>query len=161
MRRLARGAQGGRLVHVRAAYHGPSANDSERATSDNTAVDPRRLLDGLLGVARALGVEARVEPFEKRGRTAGGLCRVRGRQVILVDANSPLPDQVGVLAEALGRLDLSSLTLPPELGLLIDDARERREWEARGRRTRRQAARRAGLRELGRPKPGLRSTRRG
>ncbi|AKT39057.1 uncharacterized protein CMC5_032030 [Chondromyces crocatus] len=46
-------------------------------------------------------------------RPRGGLCTVRGRRVILVDACAALPDRIATVAAALSRIDLDALYLPP------------------------------------------------
>lgn len=46
-------------------------------------------------------------------RPRGGLCTLRGRQVILVDAGAALPDRIATVAAALSQVDLEALFLPP------------------------------------------------
>lgn len=65
---------------------------------------PDDVLVALTDLAGRLGVEVRVEPFELRIAGRGGLCRVEGRTVILVDAKLAKVDQIGVVGEALGAL---------------------------------------------------------
>lgn len=65
---------------------------------------PQEILAALNALADRLGVEVRVEPFELRIAGRGGLCRVDGRAIILVDAKLGLVDQIGVVGEALGAL---------------------------------------------------------
>jgi hypothetical protein len=70
----------------------------------------------LTELARAAGVEVRIERFElKQLAGKGGLCRIRGLRVILVDATLAPIDQAGVLGEALGRIDLTGLDIPAAL----------------------------------------------
>jgi len=70
-----------------------------------------QLLDQL---AARLGVEVRYEPMkEDRGSAAGGLCRLRGRTIIIVDSKAPQAEQVGVLLDALSELDTDSVFVPP------------------------------------------------
>lgn len=69
----------------------------------------------LTALAEAVGVEVRVEPFELRQLAGkGGLCRIRGRRVILVDAALGALERAGVIGQALGslRLDLEALGVP-------------------------------------------------
>jgi hypothetical protein len=63
------------------------------------------VLLGLTELAARLGVEVRIEPFELKLAGKGGLCRIAGRAVVLVDARLALVDQLGVLGQALGLLD--------------------------------------------------------
>lgn len=117
------------------------------------------LLRSLLGLAASLGIEVRTEPFERRSLRVGGLCSVRGRQLILLDANAPAVDRVAALADALSRLDLSATPLDPSLLLALADARARRRWEDECR----AGARRRRVTPSGRPlspsAPGVRSAR--
>lgn len=71
-----------------------------------------RVLAQLCALGQASGVEIRVEPFERAVAGKGGLCRIEGRPVVIVDARLGAVEQVGVVGEALGRLGLDA---PPEL----------------------------------------------
>ncbi len=70
------------------------------------------VLAGLTELASRMGVEVRIEPFELRIAGKGGLCRIAGRPVVLVDAALPVVDQVGVLGEALGALRPTFVPMP-------------------------------------------------
>ncbi len=84
---------------------------------------PTRLLSELETVAARLGIALRVERLgaEVLGRR-GGLCRIRGRTVILVDESLPIADRISVLAEALSAFDVSSIYVPPVVRARIEDA---------------------------------------
>jgi hypothetical protein len=67
-------------------------------------VDPSgAILSALTRLARDAGIEVRVEPFGLKLAGKGGLCRVDGRLVILVDAALAPIEQIGVVGPALGR----------------------------------------------------------
>lgn len=71
---------------------------------------------GLTDLAKKAGVEVRIEPFAlKQLAGKGGLCRIRGRRVILVDAALGPLEQAGVIGQALGSLDLRGIEVPKEL----------------------------------------------
>jgi len=94
-------------------------------------VDARTILGHLEAVADQLGVEIRYEPME--GETAlspGGLCRIRGKQVIIVNSKAPPGDQVGTFVKALRRLDLGQIYLKPGIRDLLEG--EIGEEEGRG-----------------------------
>ena len=74
-------------------------------------------------MAQKLGFEVRVEPFRAPTRSAGGLCRLRDRVLILLDAGSNPVDQARALAEALATLDLEDVYMAPEARALIERLR--------------------------------------
>lgn len=73
------------------------------------------ILLGLKALAAEAGVDVRIEPFALAMAGKGGLCRIKGRRVILVDAKLGVVEQIGVLGEALGRLVPTGRSVPPEL----------------------------------------------
>lgn len=123
------------------------------------AVATRELFRSLLGLAEILGVQVRLEPLGRRALRDGGLCSVRGRRVILLDASAPPVDRVAALADALSRLDLSTITLDPSLLLALADARSRRRWEDDQRAGRRRRRAQPNVRRLSPSAPGVRSAR--
>lgn len=77
-------------------------------------MERERLLSELLSAAAKLGVEVRVEPFDTGGTSAGGICRVHGRRLILLDAAASVPDRAAALAAVLSGLDHERIYLAPE-----------------------------------------------
>lgn len=81
------------------------------------AMDLGQLYQELCTAARKLGVEVRAEAFDPglsdATRPRGGLCSIRGKQLILVDSRGSLPDRIATVAGALSQLDLESVFLPP------------------------------------------------
>jgi len=75
------------------------------------------MLQELEAVLVRLGVPVRQEPFDPRMfgdlSSRGGLCRLRGQTVVLVDAHAPVLDRIAVLAEAASQLDSDSIHTPP------------------------------------------------
>ena len=120
------------------------------------------MLDALFEAAKKLGVEVRVErfsaPFPKSG--AGGVCRLRGRDVILIDAAAAVVDQAAAMAEALSHFELEGLFLAPEVRELVESAGVRIRWRTRASLSRSKPRNpHPGVRTLSRPKPGLRRAR--
>ncbi len=73
----------------------------------------QRLLEQL---AERLGIEVFYEPMgEGWGSSSGGLCRLRSRQMIIIDTNAPRAEQVGVLLDALCHLNTESFFVPPAI----------------------------------------------
>jgi hypothetical protein len=77
-------------------------------------VGPDEVVDALTAVAARAGVEVRIEPFELAIVGKGGLCRIEGQLVILVDAKLGALERAGVIGEALGELDLEGIEVPKE-----------------------------------------------
>lgn len=88
-------------------------------------MDQSRLVSELLLAVRKLGLDIRIEPLDVGGTTAGGLCTVAGRRVVILDANATSLEQAAVLAEALLSLDHESVYLAPEARLFIYANRSR------------------------------------
>jgi hypothetical protein len=86
-------------------------------------MDAQHLLDKLLQAAKRLGVEVRSEPFETPAAAGGGLCVVRGENLVLIDQRAPLVDRVRALARALVELDSDRVYMVPEARELVDAVR--------------------------------------
>jgi hypothetical protein len=75
------------------------------------------MLEELKGAARELGVEVREEELlrERGYRPRGGSCRVRERNLILLDRNLAADDRLEVLCAALAGRDLDRVFMSPAL----------------------------------------------
>jgi len=121
------------------------------------AVEPERLLEELVGVARGLGIVVRIEPLRVAVHHAsGGMIRLNGQSLVLLDAKSPLFDRVLTLADAIAPLAKDGLpgSLTPEARELLEAARAKREGRSAARESRARQ-----VRVLARPKPGVRRAR--
>jgi hypothetical protein len=119
-------------------------------------------MDELISVARKLGIEVRIQPIRIPNRSFGGLCRLRGRQVLVLDQKSGFADRVGTLAEALSQFqrELDGVFLTPEARQIVDGARARLDFAAtRELRHAAGAARPPNVQVFARPKPGVRKAR--
>ena len=79
-------------------------------------LQPNELAQALEALAARLGIPIRYEAMDRtvsQGRSSGGLCRLRGQPMILVDQALGMRDRVAVLAQALGNFDLDGIYLPP------------------------------------------------
>ena len=76
-------------------------------------VSPEEAIRALSEVAAQACVEVRIEPFALALSGKGGLCRIEGRLVVLVDAKLSVLEQAGVLGEALADVDLGDIAIPP------------------------------------------------
>jgi len=85
--------------------------------------DETSLVDRLTELAEELGVEVRREPIDGEG---GGLCRVRGRQVLFIDTLADPATQLGRCLEALARLPgVDEHFLRPDLRERLEQIRGR------------------------------------
>jgi hypothetical protein len=75
-------------------------------------VSPEEAIRALSEVAIRASIEVRIEPFALALSGKGGLCRIDGRLVVLVDAKLSALEQAGVIGEALGEVDLEGLAIP-------------------------------------------------
>lgn len=91
-------------------------------------MERERLLSELLGAAQKLGLEVRIEPFDTGGTSVGGICRLHGRRLILIDASASVPERAAALASALSGLDHERVYLAPGAREYIyrEEARRRR-----------------------------------
>jgi hypothetical protein len=84
-------------------------------------LDESAFLAELEAVAQSLGVEVRYENLKKEGSfTPGGLCRLKGRYLLIVNSRAATRDKVEALAMALNRFDLSQLYLKPGVREFLD-----------------------------------------
>jgi hypothetical protein len=77
-------------------------------------VEQGELFDALREVARALGVELRIEPLSSK-HSAGGLVKLHGRYTIVLDGNGSLPERIATLSTALARFDLGEIPISEAL----------------------------------------------
>lgn len=82
----------------------PAGGILQRVTREALYEELCRLLD-------EAGVEVRVEPFERPSDRSGGLCRVKGRHLVLLDAQASPAQRARALLESVERLGLHALGL--------------------------------------------------
>lgn len=68
-----------------------------------------------------------MEPFETPAVMGGGLCAVRGEQLVLIDQRAPLPDRVLALARALSELESETVYMAPEAREVIEAIQSNRD----------------------------------
>jgi hypothetical protein len=79
-------------------------------------LQPAQLVSALEAVAARLGIAVRYEAMDRAlspRQAGGGLCKLRGHPIILIDSELTLRERIAVLAEALGTFDLDGIYLPP------------------------------------------------
>ncbi|MBN2034151.1 MAG: hypothetical protein JW836_12815 [Deltaproteobacteria bacterium] len=84
-------------------------------------LDENALLKQLEEVAQNLGIEVRYENLKKEGSSSlGGLCRLKGQYLLIVNSKTAGRDKIEALAAALERFDLSRFYLKPGLREFLD-----------------------------------------
>ncbi|HXN13990.1 MAG TPA: hypothetical protein VN865_12830 [Candidatus Acidoferrales bacterium] len=74
-----------------------------------------RIVEELAEAAQRVGLEVRREKIMREigYRARGGACRLRDKNLVIIDRDQPAAEQLEVIAEALRSRDLESLYLSP------------------------------------------------
>ena len=76
----------------------------------------------LEALAHSLNIEIRYESMDSETAfSSGGLCRIKDKQYIIVNAKAPTGEKVRILVRALRRFDLSQVYLRPAIRALLED----------------------------------------
>jgi hypothetical protein len=96
-------------------------------------VEPAKLLGLLEQTAARLGIKIRYEVLAQAALhgSGGGLCRLKGQHVILIDERLGNEDRIAIIARALSSFDLETLYLTPAVRDLIATHARRAPAEAR------------------------------
>ncbi|MBU1069006.1 hypothetical protein KJ975_05480 [Myxococcota bacterium] len=81
-------------------------------------------LQEMEALAEKLGVEIRVETLRSLHPRKGGLCRVQGAFVLLIDKKASLDERWFLFTEALCMFDLDGEFLSPKLRALLAERRD-------------------------------------
>lgn len=75
------------------------------------------LLQELIATAQKLDIEVRTEKLlrEVGYRARSGRCRLKGRDLIIIDRDSPVAEQLDFLAAELSKHESGPAFLPPQL----------------------------------------------
>jgi hypothetical protein len=74
------------------------------------------LLSQLEELTDSLGVKIRYEKIMKEGSYfSGGLCRIKGEDIIIINSKTATEDKIDILAKALRSFDLSQVFIKPAL----------------------------------------------
>ena len=95
-------------------------------TPKKAKLEENTLLSHLEELAQGLDVEVRYEPMRRDGPTfPGGLCRVKGKYVLIIDSKAVTWDKIQTLAKGLHRFDLSQVYLRPGVREFLDRVAKR------------------------------------
>jgi hypothetical protein len=84
-------------------------------------VDDHIALDQLEALAYSLGVEVRYEKIPQDDVTiSGGLYRLKGKNVIVIESRATTKDRIRILVQALKPFDLANVYIRPALRELLE-----------------------------------------
>jgi acetyl-CoA carboxylase alpha subunit len=84
-------------------------------------VDDHIALDQLEALAYGLGIEIRYEKIPQDDVTiAGGLYRLKGKNVIVIDSRAKAKDRIRTLVQALKPFDLTDVYIRPALRQMLE-----------------------------------------
>jgi hypothetical protein len=93
-------------------------------------MDQGAIIDQLEELAERFGIQIRYEPIslEEEGiNLVGGLCKLRGEKLLIINSKAPLSDKIQALAQALSNFDLDQIYIRPAIrGLIEGDATTRK-----------------------------------
>ena len=76
-------------------------------------MDKQKILDELVALLEANGVEVRRESF---GGGGGGLCRVKGQTIFFIDEEASLAEKAAICAEAVSEVvNIEDIYIRPEV----------------------------------------------
>ncbi len=88
-------------------------------------MEENRLLEDLEEIAEKLSIDVQYDDLmEADFKVKGGLCKLRGRHVIIMDRKTPPKERIELLARALRQFDLSSLFIKPYIRSIIGEGSE-------------------------------------
>jgi hypothetical protein len=92
-------------------------------------VDAYEQLEALMELARDVGLSVRPMPggVGEGDHAGGALARIKGQEVLFLDAQAAIADQTAVLAAALAdREELENRYLPPEVRQCLQEHAQRK-----------------------------------
>ncbi len=88
-------------------------------------MEEKRLLQELEAIAEKLSIAVQYDDLLGMDfNVKGGLCKLRGKNVIILDRRTPPRERIGLLTRALRQFDLSSISMKPYVRLIIEDGSE-------------------------------------
>lgn len=94
---------------------------AKRTSASGKSLENESILRQLEALTEKMGITLRRESVASG---AGGLCRVKGTYVLIVDSHASLAEQIRVIAESLQRFDLGGVSMKPGLRQLLAGSEE-------------------------------------
>jgi N-dimethylarginine dimethylaminohydrolase len=86
-----------------------------------SAMDNHTALGLLEELADKLGIPIRCEIIHDELTGLGGICRVEGKFILIIDSKATAKEKVQIMIEALRRFDLRDVYVRPALRELLDE----------------------------------------
>ena len=91
----------------------------------NFGLHENTMLGQLEELAQSLAIQIRYEPIKKEGTfSPGGLCRLKGENLLIVNSKATTKDKIQALAKAVNRFDLSQVYVRPGVREFLDTVSE-------------------------------------
>ncbi|UCD70558.1 MAG: hypothetical protein JSW70_06000 [Syntrophobacterales bacterium] len=88
-------------------------------------MEENRLLQELEEIAEKLSIEVLYDDLMGMDfKVKGGLCKLKGRNVIIMDRRMSPRERIDLLVRALSQFDLSSISMKPYVRLIIGGGSE-------------------------------------
>jgi hypothetical protein len=85
------------------------------------SMDDHTALTQLEGLANTLGIQVRYERIvEDELSSTGGLCRIKGEWVIIVNSKAAINEKIHTLVKSLKNFDLNSIYVRPAIRELLE-----------------------------------------
>ncbi len=95
-------------------------------------MDEKTIAEQLEELVKTFGIQIRNEAIkqdEDLVRVVGGLCRLKGEYVLIINSKATTRDRIWTLATALKHFDLDRIYLRPVLRELLDRIPEQEQFE--------------------------------
>lgn len=100
---------------------GPKGSPKPGPEKKSGHMPPPELLKSLEALAGQLNVSLRYE----EGEFQGGLCRVRGKRMIILPLGAPAEEKIERLATGLSHFDMEKIYVLPLIRDLLDSVRDK------------------------------------
>jgi hypothetical protein len=86
-------------------------------------MDDYVVIEQLEELAKGFGVQCRYEPIsfeEETINVVGGLCKLRGKLLLIINSKAAERDKIKIFVQALRRFELEQIYIKPAIRALLD-----------------------------------------
>jgi len=86
-------------------------------------MDDYAIIEQLKKLAKGFGIQFRYEPIsfeEETINVVGGLCKLRGKPLLIINSKATEKDKIKIFVQALRRFDLEQIYIKPAIRALLD-----------------------------------------